>query len=297
MKNTFLRVLLAGVVCAAAARPARAQPVTFTKDVAPIVFKNCVTCHRQGELAPFSLITYDDVRQHARQIAEVTKSRTMPPWKPERGDAAFAGERRLTDAQIQILQQWAEQGAPEGNARDLPTPPVFDSTWHLGTPDLVVTMPDAVDVPADGKDVFRNIVLRVPLTRPRFVQGVEFRPGNGRVVHHARILVDETDSSRWRDQEDPGPGFGGMDAPEAHFPDGHFIGWAAGKLASKESLPWLLQPGTDLVVQMHLRPTGKAERVQASIGLFFTDTPPASAPVMLRLGSRTIDIPGRYRQL
>jgi tetratricopeptide (TPR) repeat protein/mono/diheme cytochrome c family protein len=264
---------------------------TFSRDVAPIVFANCVTCHRPGELAPFSLLTYGDARQHATQIAAVTKSRFMPPWKPEHGDIAFAGERRLTDAQIQTLDRWAQAGAPEGNASDLPKPPVFDSAWHLGTPDLVVTMPDALDVPAAGVDVFRNVVLKVPLTKQRFVQAVEFHPGNARVLHHARILVDETDASHWRDLDDPGPGFGGMDAPEAHFPDGHFIGWAPGKLASKESLPWPMAAGTDFVVQMHLRPTGKPERIQASIGLYFSDTPPSAAPVMLRLGSRAIDIP------
>ena len=253
-------------------------------------------CHRPGELAPFNLLTYDDVKQHARQIATVTKSRFMPPWKPEPAeppgsDVAFVGERRLTDAEIQMLQRWVDAGSPEGDRRDMPPAPVFPSTWHLGTPDLVVTMAEPFDVPADGKDVFRNIVLRVPLTTPRYVQAVEFRPGNPRVLHHARILVDETDASRWRDTQDPGPGFGGMEAPEAHFPDGHFLGWAPGKLAAKESLPWPIAPGTDLVIQMHLRPTGKPERVQASVGLYFSDTPPAAAPVMLRLGSRTIDIP------
>ena len=267
-----------------------AATVTFTKDVAPILYANCVTCHRPGELAPFSLISYADARQHAKQIAAVTKSRFMPPWKPEASDFPFADERRLSDAAIQLLQQWVDQGAQEGNAADLGPPPAFESSWHLGMPDLVVAMPEAVDVPADGKDVFRNIVLKVPLARPRYVQAVEFHPGNGRVLHHARILVDETDSSHWRDLEDPGPGFGGMEAPEAHFPDGHFLGWAPGKLAAKESLPWLLAPGTDFVIQMHLRPTGKPERLQASIGLFFSDAPPRAAPVMLRLGSRTLDI-------
>jgi len=269
----------------------RAAPVTFTKDVAPIVFEHCATCHRPGELAPFSLLTYEEVKQHARQIATVTTSRFMPPWRPDPAEVPFVGERRLTDAQIQVIQQWVEQGAAEGNARDLPPAPVFESTWHLGTPDLVVTMPEPFDVPADGKDVFRNIVLHVPLTTQRFVQAVEFRPGNARVIHHARILVDETDASRWRDLDDPGPGFGGMEAPEAHFPDGHFLGWAPGKLATKESLPWPMAVGTDLVIQLHMRPTGKPERVQSSVGLYFTDKPPAAAPVMLRLGSRTLDIP------
>ena len=286
-----LPVVVAAVFPASGSQAQAPARVTFSKDVAPILYANCVTCHRPGELAPFSLLTYADAKQHATQIADVTKSRFMPPWKPEASDFRFADERHLADADIEILQRWAAQGAPEGNAADLPPAPAFESSWHLGTPDLIVTMPEAVNVPPDGKDVFRNIVLDVPLAKPRYVQAVEFHPGNGRVLHHARILVDETDSSHLRDLEDPGPGFGGMEAPEAHFPEGHFLGWAPGKLAAKESLPWLLSPGTDFVIQMHLRPTGKPEQLQASIGLYFSDTPPSAAPVMLRLGSRTLDIP------
>ena len=274
-------MVFAGVVVCAASAYAQGPSPTFSKDVAPIVFKNCAMCHRPGELAPFNLLTYDDVKQHARQIATVTKSRFMPPWKPEPSESgmAFQGERRLTEAEIQTLQRWVDAGTPEGDRRDLPPAPAFPSTWHLGEPDLVVTMPEPFDVPADGKDVFRNIVLKVPTTALRYVQAIEFRPGNPRVLHHARVLVDETDASRWRDAQDPGPGFGGMEAPEAHFPDGHFLGWAPGKLAAKEALPWPLAPGTDLVIQMHLRPTGKPERLQASVGLYFSDKPPAASPV------------------
>jgi tetratricopeptide (TPR) repeat protein len=290
-----LAAALLGARSIAAQSPAvAAEPpsqVTFTKDVAPIVFQHCATCHRPGQLAPFNLLTYNDVRLHARQIAVVTESRFMPPWKPSSGDVQFADERRLTDREIEIFQEWLTGGLPEGDLRDLPPAPVFASEWHLGPPDLVVTMPEPFDVPADGTDVFRNIVLPVPLATRRYVAAMEFRPGNARVLHHARILVDESDASRWRDAQDPGPGFGGMDAPEAHFPDGHFLGWAPGKLPKRESLPWPIAPGTDLVIQMHLRPTGKPERVQASIGLYFSDVPPVATPVMLRLGSRTIDIP------
>src|SRR5665213_458980 len=179
--RSLLLSVVAVVVCAASAYAQGPAP-TFSKDIAPIVFKNCAMCHRPGELAPFNLLTYDDVRQHARQIATVTKSRFMPPWKPEPPapsdtGMAFQGERRLTDAEIQTLQRWVDAGSPEGDRRDLPPAPVFPSTWHLGEPDLVVTMPEPFDVPADGKDVFRNIVLKMPTTSLRYVQAIELRPG------------------------------------------------------------------------------------------------------------------------
>ncbi len=272
---------------------AAAAVPTFNKDVAPIVFQHCTSCHRPGELAPFPLQTYEEVKERARLIAEATAHRLMPPWKPEPGYGAFEGEdeRRLSDVQIAIIRGWVEGGMVEGEPKDLPKLPVFTPGWQLGPPDLVVTLPQAFDMPASGPDVFRNFVLPVAIKSRRYVRAIEFRPGPSKAVHHARILIDESRESRWRDARDSAPGFGGMDAPGAHFPDGHFLGWASGKSPTEMSLPWPIDAGTDLVVQTHLKPTGRVERIQPSIGLYFTSKPPAAAPVMLRLGSRTIDIP------
>jgi tetratricopeptide (TPR) repeat protein len=270
------------------------QPVTFTRDVAPIIFANCTPCHRPGEAAPFSLLTYEDARRHARQIAETTGHGYMPPWQPEADFGEFEGERRLSPREIEVLGRWVADGAPEGDPRHLPKPPEFTPGWHLGPPDLVVTMAEPYHVPADGPDAFRNFVLPVPLKTRRYVTAIEFRPGNSRVVHHARVLIDDTHEARRLAAQDQEPGFEGMDAPGARFPDGHFLGWAPGKLPGREPLAWALDPGTDLVVQVHLKPTGRPEPVQASIGLYLTDRPPADAPVMLRMGSRTIDIPAGH---
>jgi Flp pilus assembly protein TadD/mono/diheme cytochrome c family protein len=267
------------------------RPVTFNRDVAPIIFKHCTPCHRPGEQAPFALLTYDDARQRARVIAEVTGRRVMPPWKPEAGFGEFEGSRRLSDQQIQALRQWVAGGSLEGDPEDLPPRPAFTPGWQLGPPDLIVTMPESFEMPAEGPDLFRNFVLPVPIQARRYVRAIEFRPGDSRAIHHARILIDETRQCRLRDAQDPEPGFAGMDAPGAHFPDGHFLGWTAGKIPSATSRPWALQAGSDLVVEMHLRTTGRREAVRASIGLYFTDTPPLAAPVMLRMGSRTLDIP------
>src|SRR6202030_595032 len=119
--------------------PAIAQsPVTFNRNIAPIVYHNCAPCHRPGESAPFSLLTYDDVKKHASQIADVTKRRYMPPWLPQPGYGEFAEERRLTDAQIQTIQDWVKQGEPAGSAARAPAPPKFADEWQMGTPDLIL---------------------------------------------------------------------------------------------------------------------------------------------------------------
>jgi tetratricopeptide (TPR) repeat protein len=273
------------------------SPPTFTKDVAPIVWARCATCHRPGEIGPFSLITYDDVRRHATQIAAVTARGVMPPWKPLPGKGEFQNERRLAASELETLQQWIAAGAPEGEARDLPggfAPPAQSSPgWQLGTPDLVVAMPEPYAVPADGADVFRTFVIPIPSGPARYVRALEFHPGNPRVVHHANLGVDRTRSSRLLDARDAEPGYAGGMERDARYPEGQLLGWTPGQAAHAvpDGTQWRLEPASDLVVQLHLQPTGKRETVQASAGFYFTDVPPARAPIGLRLGSETIDIP------
>jgi len=132
----------------------------------------------------------------------------MPPWKPDPGYGDFEGERRLTDDQIAVIRQWVADGVLEGTPADLPKPPAFTPGWQLGRPDLIVTMPKAFEMPANGPDVFRNFVLPVSIKSRRFVRAIEFRPGTTKAIHHARVLIDETRESRWRDGQDAEPGFG-----------------------------------------------------------------------------------------
>src|SRR6478672_2376606 len=146
--------------------------LTFNRDVAPIVWSRCAPCHRPGEIGPFSLISYEDVRRHAAQIAIVTRRRIMPPWKPVAGRGEFQNERRLTDGELSTLQRWIAAGAPEGDRSARPTPPAFADGWQLGTPDLVVRMPEEYAVPADGADVFRTFVLPIPLAAARYVRAL-----------------------------------------------------------------------------------------------------------------------------
>ena len=141
-------IALGGALVAAAARP------TFNHDIAPILYQNCATCHRPGEVAPFSLLTYQDAAKRAKQIATVTHSRFMPPWKAEPGFGKFENERRLSDAQIAMLGEWAANGAPEGDVAEKPAPPVFAEGWQAGQPDKVFTMPEAFSLAADGPDQY-----------------------------------------------------------------------------------------------------------------------------------------------
>ena len=286
------KTLIAGVLLVVAARAAHAQP-TFARDVAPIVFEHCTPCHRPGEIGPFSLTSFPDVRQRASQIVDVVSRRVMPPWKPRGDGTQFVGARVLSDAQIGTIRDWAAAGAPEGNPADLPRLPEWPTGWQLGTPDVVVRMLEPFMLRADGADVFRTFVLPISNAAGRFVRAVEFNPGNARAVHHANFGIDRTRSSRHLDGLDREPGYEGGMVPDAAYPPGHMLGWTPGQRPrpSPPGAAWRLEPDSDVVVQLHLQPTGKPEPVQVSVGLFFTDQPPTQTPVGLRLGSQTIDIP------
>jgi Flp pilus assembly protein TadD len=271
--------------------PQVTSSVTFNNDVAPILHTRCATCHRPGQVAPFSLLTYDDAGPRARQIARLTAARRMPPWLPDESDPPFIGERRLSIREIDVLQRWAQAGAPEGDRARVPTPPAFPDGWAHGTPDLIVQMPAAYLLRPGGHDVYRNVILPVSVPANRYVRAVEFNPGT-RVVHHAVIRIDRTGLSRQRDAEDREPGFDGMVATEVQDPDGHFIGWAPGRgpIVAPDGMPWRLDRGSDLVVELHLMPGKEPTPVKPTLALYFTDKAPIATPVMLVMGSKAIDI-------
>ena len=267
-------------------------PPTFARDIAPLVADRCAMCHHTGGSAPFSLTTFADVKRRAAQIADVAGRRLMPPWKADPSDGPFIGQHPLTDAEIATLRQWADTGAAEGDVRDLPPPRTWPDGWQLGKPDLIVTPAQPYTLPPEGTDVFRIFVMAIPTDRLRFVRGLEFRPGNAKVVHHANIRIDPTPASRRLDDADPAPGYDGVIARSAEYPDGHFLGWTPGQVAPlvPKALAWRLEPHTDLVVELHMQPSGKPEQVAPSIGLYFGDEPPTRTPAMLRLGRQSIDI-------
>ncbi len=273
--------------------PAPSDSPTFNRDIAPITLGICANCHRPGESAPFSLVTYQEVQKRARQIAIVTSTRFMPPWLPEPGDHAFADNRRLTDRQIAIIDQWVREGAPEGDPADRPPTPLWTEGWQLGHPDLILTVPEPYVVPADGIDVFRNFVIQSTVDRTRFVRAVEFRPDNRRVVHHAIVKVDPTGVSQEFDAADPGPGFDGMEVDHTITPDGHVIGWTPGRVPHEGSddTAWALSPADDVVLQLHMLPTGKPERVRPQLGLYFAEASPTRKSSLITMSIENLDIP------
>jgi len=239
--------------------------------------------------APFALLDYPTVKAHAREIAEATATRAMPPWLPESGAHPFANERRLSDAQIALIQQWLDQGAPEGETTKKAATPMWADGWQLGTPDLIVTMPESFTIPARSGDVFRNFVFPVPSSPTRYVRAIEFRADNPKVIHHANVAVDPSRLARRLDRAEPGPGFAAM--PEDQVLN--VYGWSPGRVPSMESADtaWTLDEGSDLAVQLHLIGGSTPETVRPSIGLYFSSTPPTRTPVVVKLESKVIDIP------
>ncbi|MGE0359597.1 MAG: tetratricopeptide repeat protein [Vicinamibacterales bacterium] len=295
MTRRLATVVLACAFAAGAARGAAAQAaapaVTFNQHIAPVLHGHCAQCHRPGGAGPFNLLTFADASRRAAQLAAVTRSGFMPPWQADGHPGEFVAQPRLTPEQVALFARWAE--APVEGAGRPPAPPRWPDGWYLGEPDLVVTLPAGYTLPGEPSDVFRIFAVPLPVNGTRHVRGIEFHPGNARVVHHANIRVDRSDGSRRLDEADPAPGYDGLLARSAEYPDGHFLGWTPGQIAPlvAADLAWRLDPGTDLVVQLHMQPSGKPEAVRPSIGFYFSDTPPTRTPSILRLGSQGIDIP------
>ena len=307
--RTFFGVALLSILAATAVTRAQAPPgpgpidritrITYTGHIAPILIDRCVECHRPGGSGPFSLLTYEDAKRRAGQIAEVTRRRLMPPWKPVAGHGGpFVGDRSLSDGQIEAIARWVDLGAPEGNPTDAPAARLFPRAERDGEPDLIVQVARPYTLPADGSDVFRNFVVPVPLTETRCVRALEFRPGN-RAVHHANIMIDRTRTSRRFDDQDPEAGYAGPLPSDAEYPDGHFLGWTPGQRATflPADMCWRLEPGSDLLLQVHLRATGKPEAIQPVVAMTFSDRQPARIPVMLRLSRQDIDIAAGERSV
>ncbi|HEY3863553.1 MAG TPA: redoxin domain-containing protein [Verrucomicrobiae bacterium] len=257
---------------------------TFDKDIAPILYKNCAVCHRTGEVAPFSLLTFGDAGKRAKQIARVTSERIMPPWKAEAGFGEFANDRHLPPEQIALIQDWAQSGAAEGSKADLPEAPKFADGWTLGEPDAVLEPDEDYHLDAEGPDIYRCFVIPTKFTEGHYVRAMEIRPGNRKVVHHVIVHYDTTGAARALDARDPGPGytsFGGVGFRSS----GMIGGWAPGNFPSllPEGIGRMVPQDADLVVQVHYHRSGKPETDRTKVGLYF-----AKGPVDKRIRAKMV---------
>ncbi len=268
------------------------RQVTFNRHVAPIVHARCAPCHHEGEVAPFPLVTYEHAAKRAQMIREVVEARQMPPWKAAPGYGHFQDERRLTDGEIALVGRWALAGAPAGAPEDRPVPPTFAPGWQLGAPDLVVKMPEPYEVPAEGPDVLRNFVIPLDLPADVMVTAVQFRPGTPAVVHHALAFLDSNGVARRLDAADPGPGYTSFGGP-GFFPTGSLGGWAPGAVPRflRDGMGRVLKRGSDLVLQIHYHPSGRAERDASTLGIYFARTPATKPIGGIALENWDIEIP------
>ena len=272
----FLPALLASPLSAASL-----STVTYNKQIAPIIYNNCSSCHRPGEAAPFSLLSYQDVAKRGKLIATVTKSQYMPPWKAEKTSFEFKDERRLKDTEIALIDAWVKDGMPEGNTADAPAKPTFGSGWQLGEPDMVLEVPVAYKVPADGADIYRNIALPLGLTEDKWLTAIDMKPTARSVVHHVLYFADPTGKAHDK-QEGDQPGFSGI-IPGINAQG--IGGWALGAQPhmQPEGLALPIKKGSDFIIQYHFHPDGKVETEKATVGLYFAKKPPTHTILNVQL--------------
>ncbi len=274
---------------------AEEEPVTFARHVAPILWKNCVRCHRPGEVGPFGLLTYQDAAKRASFIHEVTEDDRMPPWKPHPGAGVFLDAPLLSVVEKETLRRWATTGCEPGDPAELPPLPAFRDGWQLGEPDLVLLASEALEIPADGPDIYQSVPLRVPSDRDLIVAGLEFRPGNRRVVHHGRIHLDVDGATRRLIQRDPSSRtrVGTSNPQSVELPYPGLGAWTPGITArfAPEGVGRVIPRGSDVVLQIHYHPTGRPERDRSSIGLFLAKKPVTKTMTGYSLCTDRIDIP------
>ncbi|HET9216540.1 MAG TPA: cytochrome c [Terriglobia bacterium] len=282
LKRLALASLIVGVGTSALTLQMVAQQnssgaVTFHKDVLPILQENCLTCHRPGEIAPMSFVSYNDTRPWAKAIKAAVISRKMPPWFADPAYGHFANDRVLTDAQIKTLVAWADGGTVEGNPKDAPAARVFHDGWNI-QPDMVIEMPLDVRLPATGTINYKSILVKANFTEDRWVVAAEMRPGNTAAVHHMRAIVRPPNST-WMQNAIPGVAYEagdpevGRQAAESDLLGKFNPGLGAQDFSMFESAKFVPK-GSDIVFSMHYTATGKPGTDRSKVGLVFSKNPP-----------------------
>lgn len=322
-------VLLAGWFGAPAyAQSAASETVpTFTRDIAPIFYSHCTTCHRPGEIAPMSLLTYRDARPWARSISAHVSDGTMPPWHADPAHGSFANERRLTDAQKSTIARWVSGGAPEGNPSESPEQPRYSDGWNIGQPDVVLSMQEDYPIPASGTVPYRYLEVPANFAEDRWIQAWEIRPGNRAAVHHIIVSTKAPQTADAPQNRPPAagprptplfsfasgteipagqtggpqlppdqrPALGPNDRPRPRGTGPSIGGYVPGNSIRRfpEGTAMRLPAGHALVLQMHYTPTGEATTDRTRIGLKFAPAPPRTALLTASLINGGLHIPPR----
>jgi hypothetical protein len=285
------------------------SPVTFYKDVLPVLQKNCQTCHRPGEMAPASFLTYESTRPWAKAIKTAVLSKKMPPWFADPHYGKFANDRSMAESDIHTLVSWVDAGAPEGDAKEAPKPVQWVEGWRIGHPDAVVTMPIEYQVPAKGTIDYQYIVIPTGFTEDKYVQMVEARPGNTKLVHHIIAFVREP-GNPWMKDAKPGVPYAPKEPelspedqkkreeavanlPGIPFPGDFLVGYAPGTIPEvmKPGQAKLIKAGSDLVLQMHYTSNGTAGTDISKVGMVFSKVPPSIRVLTINTANVTFSIP------
>ncbi len=268
-------------------KPSAGAP-TFTRDVAPILYKNCTTCHRPGEIAPMSLLTYEDARPWAKSMRDEVSDGTMPPWHADAPHGSFLNDRRLTDDEKNIIVKWANGGAPKGDPKDMPAAPTYADGWTLGKPDAVFEMTDEYKVAAEGTIQYEYFYIPTNFTEPKWVKSIEVRPGNRAVVHHAlvyyraapdmqRTPVFKQDPMVAKTPEEKAAGVSLSPVRRGLPPRRILAAYAPGTWyqAAPEGTAFRLEAGGLIELQMHYTTKGEAATDRTRVGFIFAKEPPA----------------------
>jgi hypothetical protein len=290
-----MKLLPMMVCCLSLVASAATGSVTFSKDVAPILQKNCQGCHRPGEAAPMPLETYQQARPWAKAMKQAILARKMPPWFADPQYGHFRNDRSLAQKDIDTLVAWVDAGAPEGDPRDLPKPAEFVDGWNIGQPDVVYEMPEPFQVPASGTIEYQYVVLPYQFPVDRWVQMAEVRPGNRAVVHHVIAYIRDG-SSKWMRDKKPGEIF----VPEADAKGNRpslngdlLAGFAPGLPPSvlEPGQGRLIKAGSDIVLQLHYTANGKAGQDSTKVGVVFAKQVPEQRVMTLAAANNKFAIP------
>ena len=270
-----MRVLSLSILALACAMASpRAQTITFGEHISPIIYNNCTSCHRTGEIGAMPFTNYSEVAAHATMVKHVTQNRSMPPWKPNPNYGRHIGEQILTQREIDMIRDWVDAGFPQGDPGLEAPLPTFPTGSVLGAPDLVLTMAEPFAIRGDNEDQYQVFVLPTGLTEHRAIAAVEFRPGNRQIVHHALLAIDVTGTARRKDLATPEYGyesFGGFDSPIAAILPSYTPG--SRTVAFPQGVGQILPQNADLLVQVHYAPWPIAESDQSSVNIFFKKEP------------------------